>query len=112
MEILFENPKLRELIMDMRKLVQKYGPQVAKQVQQRVAEMLASRNMLILSRLPNGLHPLKKPRKGQFAVDLGPAWRLVFKPANNPLPRRPDGAVIWERIDKIEILEITDYHNE
>ncbi len=112
MEIIFEDPRLRDLIMDMRKLVQKYGPQVAKQIQTRVAEILASRNMLILSQLPNGLHPLKHARKGQFALDLGPACRLIFEPANTPLPRRPDGTIVWERVDTVRIIEITDYHNE
>jgi len=112
MEILFKDPSMQELIMDERKLVHKYGPQVAKQVIQRVAEILACFHLLMLKELPNGLHPLRHNRKGQFAVDLGPAFRLVFEPANQPLPRRPDGMVFWERITIIRILEIIDYHNE
>ncbi len=112
MEVIFKDPKIKELILNESKLVQKYGPQVAKQVYQRMAEILASLHFLMLKELPNGLHPLKRERKGQFALDLGPAYRLIIEPANNPLPRRPDGMVIFERITVIRIIEITDYHNE
>jgi proteic killer suppression protein len=112
MEIIFQDKKMQELIMDKSKLVQKYGPQVAKQIHQRVAEILACDHLAILKQIPNGLHPLKLGRKGQFAVDLGPAYRLIFEPAKNPLPRRPDGTIVWERVDIVRILEITDYHDE
>ena len=112
MEIVFKDLDLKELIMDERKLVHKFGPQVAKAVRQRVAEILACLHLAMLKELPCGLHPLKHKRKGQFAVDLGPAYRLVFEPANQPLPRRPDGMVIWDRITIVRILEIVDYHDE
>lgn len=112
MEVLFKNDKLKELIMDQRKLAIEYGPQVAKQVWQRMAEIGACYHLLMLKELPNGLHPLKHSRKGQFAVDVGSAFRLVFEPANKPLPRRSDGMVIWERITIVRILEIVDYHDE
>jgi proteic killer suppression protein len=112
MLVVFKDDTLRDIIMDERKLIHKFGPQVAKQVLQRMAEILACYNLEMLKELPNGLHPLKGQRKGQFALDLGPAYRLVFEPANNPLPRRPDGMVIWKKIDVVRILEIIDYHNE
>ena len=112
MEIVFKEPSLQELIMDERKLVHKYGPQVAKVVLQRVAEILACFHLLMLKEVHPGLHPLKRERKGQFAMDLGPAFRLIFEPANQPLPRRPDGTVIWDRIDRVRIIEIVDYHDE
>jgi proteic killer suppression protein len=112
MEVIFKDPHIEELIRDQRMLVQKYGAFVAKQVQQRVAEILACYHLLMLKELPNGLHPLKRKRKGQFAVDLGHAYRLVFEPANQPISRRPDGTIIWERVNMIRILEIVDYHDE
>lgn len=112
MEIIFINPELKALIMDERKLTKKYGSQVAKAVYQRVPEILACLHLEMLKELPCGLHPLKHKRKGQFAVDLGPAFRLVFEPAQYPLPRRPDGTIIWNKVTVVRITEIVDYHDE
>jgi plasmid maintenance system killer protein len=112
MEIYFKDPVLQEFILDKSKLTQKYGPNVAKATWQRVAEILACVHLEMLHQIPCGLHPLKRKRKGQFAVDLGPAFRLVFEPAQFPLPRRPDGAIIWEKVTEIRLLEIVDYHDE
>jgi len=36
--------------------------------------------------------------------------RLVFEPADDPVPRRPDGGLDWERVTSVMIWEIGDYH--
>ncbi len=114
MEIVFKDPDLHQMIENQSdsKLVRRYGPNVAKMVNQRIAEILACYHLAMLKEVHPGLHPLKHKRRGQFAVDLGPAFRLVFEPATITTSKRPDGTFIWERVDRIRILEIIDYHDE
>jgi len=35
---------------------------------------------------------------------------LVFEPATDPLPLTPDGALDWQCVTAIRILEVIDYH--
>ena len=56
-------------------------------------------------------HPLKGDRLGQFALDLAGGWRLVFAPAHDPCPTRPDGSIEWSEITIISIEFIGDYHD-
>jgi plasmid maintenance system killer protein len=112
MDIEYKSPLSEAYILDKSKLTQKYGPNIAKAVWQRVAEIAACDHLEMLKKIPCGLHPLKRDRKGQFAVDLGHAFRLVFTPVHNPLPRRPDGTIIWIKVTAIRIIEIIDYHDE
>jgi len=55
-------------------------------------------------------HELTADRKGQISVDLQHPYRLLFIPANVPLPRKPDGGLDWSAVTEIEIIEITDTH--
>ena len=43
-------------------------------------------------------------------MDLEHPYRLLFVPADNPIPKREDGGLDWDRIKEIEIIEITDTH--
>ena len=47
---------------------------------------------------------------GQLSVDLEHPYRLLFIPANNPIPVTQDGGLDWANITEIEIIEITDTH--
>ena len=53
----------------------------------------------------------KQFRLGQFALDLAGGWRLVFAPAHDPCPTRPDGSIEWSEITIISIEFIGDYHD-
>ena len=56
-------------------------------------------------------HPLKGDRLGEFALDLAGGWRLVFAPAHDPCPTRPDGGIEWSQVTIICIEYIGDYHD-
>jgi proteic killer suppression protein len=56
-------------------------------------------------------HPLKGDRLGQFAVSLDGGWRLVFVPANDPIPRHDDESVDWSQVTIVSIEQIVDYHD-
>lgn len=76
----------------------------------RVALLSSAGTLADLTHTPGRLHPLKGDRAGQFALDLWGSFRLVFEPANVPLPKLPDGGLDRTRVTKIRILEVVDYH--
>jgi proteic killer suppression protein len=49
-------------------------------------------------------------RAGQFALDLAAGWRLVFAPADEPIPRRADASIDWPTVTIVCIEFIGDYH--
>lgn len=60
--------------------------------------------------LPGRCHQLKGNRAEQFAIDLDGLHRLIFEPANTPVPRKPDGGIDWTLVTAIEIVGVEDYH--
>ena len=55
-------------------------------------------------------HQLTAYLSGLFAVDLVHPDRLAFRPANEPLPLKPDGGIDLARVTEIEVVGIGDYH--
>ncbi|MFP4441147.1 MAG: hypothetical protein ACLFVO_28250 [Chloroflexaceae bacterium] len=43
-------------------------------------------------------------------MDLDHPYRLLFVPANDPIPRKDDGGLDWASITAIEIIEVEDTH--
>lgn len=54
-------------------------------------------------------HPLKGSKKDQFSISLDGGYRLVFK-ALEPIPKAEDGSTDWQKVKKINIIFIGDYH--
>jgi len=59
---------------------------------------------------PARCHPLQGDRAGEFAVDVHQPYRLIFEPANDPIPKKEDGSIDLKKITRIRILEVEDYH--
>ncbi|MBI5098423.1 MAG: killer suppression protein [Nitrospirae bacterium] len=55
-------------------------------------------------------HELKGNRKGQLSVDLDHPYRLIFEPANNPIPEKSDGGLEWNNVTKVRIIGMEDTH--
>lgn len=34
----------------------------------------------------------------------------IFRPAEDPIPRKPDGGLNWAKVKSIIVLEVVDYH--
>ena len=49
-------------------------------------------------------------RRGQYALDLRGAYRLVFVPDHDPIPNLPGGGVDEALVTKVLITEVVDYH--
>ena len=84
---------------------------MARKLQQRLMELKAAPCLDDISKVPPPrCHPLSGDRDGQLSVDLEHPYRLLFIPANDPIPVTQDGGLDWTKVTEIEIIEITDTH--
>lgn len=89
-----------------------FGSREGDMVIRRLAELSAAESLQDIKNLPTlRCHELKGKRKGQLACDVTHPLRIVFRPANEPVPRLSDGGLDWSRVTAIEVLEIVDYHD-
>lgn len=111
MNIIFDSQKFQKECNDFKLLQRRYGPEMAKKIRQRLDDFHAAPNLKTVFSLPgHRCHELKGDRKGQLSVDLVHPYRLIFKPANNPVPLKPDGGYEYEKITSVSIIEIADTH--
>ena len=59
---------------------------------------------------PGKFHPLSADKAGAWAASLSANWRLVFEPADNPLPTLPDGGLDIRSVRSVRIVRVEDYH--
>jgi plasmid maintenance system killer protein len=110
-DILFQDRKLEKACNNQSLLIRKYGPVCAKLLRRRLDEFRAADNLEVLRSLPQvRCHELKGNREGTLAVDLDHPYRLIFEPANNPIPRKSDGGLDWTKVTAIRVLTVEDYH--
>lgn len=111
MVIYFHTSKLQKLCNTEREATKKFGSPSTKKLMQRLQELDAAECLADIARVrPPRCHQLTGGRNGQLSVDLQHPYRLLFIPANNPLPRTADGGLDWEQVTEIEIIEIADTH--
>jgi len=115
MDILFKKQKDRIISNDESKLKLKYkgNPRRSKLIRARFDELADVDNLAAMRFLPQAYcHELKGNRAGQLAVKLDQGYRMVFEPADNPVPKKKDGGLDWDRVTAIRILELSeDYHD-
>ena len=77
---------------------------------ERLKQMRDAPSLEELRFAPGAWHELVGDRKGQLACSLLKRVRLIFVPANDPLPVKLDGGLDWSEITAVMNLEIVDYH--
>lgn len=110
MEVRFANARLHSLCNSQSKLRGEYGPRMAALIQQRLLDLSAAEPLSQMRLLPGRCHELKGNLAGRLALDLVHPKRLVFRPAHDPVPKKPDGGLDWNSVTEIEIVGIGDYH--
>lgn len=111
MDICFRNSKLEKEFNDERALRAHRGERQAKLIMRRLSEMKAAECLAVLRTLPgNRCHELTGNLKGQLSVDLDGPYRLIFEPANDPIPVLPSGGLDWDKTTKVIILGVLDTH--
>jgi plasmid maintenance system killer protein len=80
-------------------------------MRRRLNSLHAAPTLADLEGVPGRCHALGGDRIGQFAMTLWGPYRLVFVPAGAP-SNLPDGGTDRESVTAIEIVEVTNYHDD
>ncbi|MGA2602191.1 MAG: hypothetical protein ABSH09_34935 [Bryobacteraceae bacterium] len=59
---------------------------------------------------PGRCHELKGDRDGQLSIDLDGPYRLLFAPAHNPPPKKPDGGLDWKQVTAVVLAGLVNTH--
>ena len=111
MVIYFKTKRLQKICSIANESIKKLGSKMARKLQQRLMELKAASCLADISKVPSPrCHPLSGDRGGQLSVDLEHPYRLLFIPANDPIPVKQDGGLDWAKVTEIEIVEIVDTH--
>jgi len=77
----------------------------------RLNEMKAADTLADLMKLPQAnCHLLHGDLRGQWSVDLAFPYRLLFVPADEPLPLKRDGSVDPAEVTAVMVLGVEDTH--
>lgn len=109
MERRFLDKKVRNLCESAGIAERKLGAISARKLRNRLADLEAAANVAELT--AGRPHPLGGDRAGQFSLELAGGHRIVFSPANDPVPLTADGAISWSQVTIIQIEFIGDYHD-
>jgi proteic killer suppression protein len=60
--------------------------------------------------VPGRCHEVVGNRAGQLSLDLDHPYRLIFEPANDPIPRKDDGGLDWTKVTAVIIIGVEDTH--
>ena len=106
MELAFKNKKIRQLCENEEKAKLSYGVEVAKKLQNRLADLSAAFSVEAL--------PVGKPREinenpSCFTVDLCNGYGIFFYPNHPKNPVLKTGKVDWSKVRRIKIFEIKNY---
>jgi proteic killer suppression protein len=92
-------------------LVRTYGSRRAGLIRRRLDELRAASSLQDIRYLPQArCHELKGSKEGELSVDLDHPYRLLFRPANEPIPQKADGGLDWANVTAIEIIGVEDTH--
>jgi toxin HigB-1 len=113
MDIDFSSRSLQRACNSERELIRRWGKDRGYTIGRRLQQLAAADNLLVLSAVrPAKFHALKGKRAGQFAVDGDYPYRIVFEPNGKVSPAKLDGGPDLQRITKIRIIEVVDYHGD
>lgn len=111
MNITFATSKFKKQCNSHALLIRKYGQLRAKRIRIRLDDLRAARTLEDMRPpMPGRCHELKGDRAGQLSLDLDHPYRLIFEPANDPIPRKEDGGLDWTKITAVVIIGVEDTH--
>ncbi len=110
MDIVFKNNKFQEECINQRLLEKKHGQKRAKCIRRRLDDLRAAEVLENMRSLPGRCHELLHNRSGQLSLDLDHPYRLIFEPADEPIPTKSDGGIDWTKVTAVRILGVEDTH--
>jgi len=113
MILTYKPKKLGKSVANLPAIKKNFGT-MAKDVNIRINELTHATSLEDMRFLPKAnCHELSQNLEGHLAVDVSVNHRIIFKPANNPIPLKTDGGLDWTRVTEITIIEIAfDYHKK
>ncbi len=112
MIITFADRNLRKYANNNKLAIKKMGAKRAKLYQKRLDDIATAESFADFEFLPGRFHQLTGNLKDKWVCDLDHPYRLIFEPAEVPIPKDEDGKQILIEIKSLEIIEITDYHKK
>jgi proteic killer suppression protein len=109
-EVDAEGKQLAKVCSDATFMTRKLGTTRAAVLQRRLKQLNAATCLEDLRNTPGRCHELTADRAGQLSVDLDGPYRLFFRPAEAPAPKKPDGGLDWEAVTGVTVVEIADPH--
>ncbi|CCI06891.1 type II toxin-antitoxin system RelE/ParE family toxin [Microcystis aeruginosa] len=111
MDIVFKEKKFENECNSQRLLKKQYGEKMAKKIRQRLDDLKAVIVLEEMRSLPGRCHELLHNRAGQLSLDLVHPLRLIFEPADIPIPQKADGGIDWKKVTAVVIIGIDDTHD-
>ena len=110
MDIVFKEHKFEKECNNQRLLEKNQGKDRAKRIRRRLDDLRAAAVLEDMRNIPGRCHELSQNRSGQLSLDLDHPYRLIFEPADEPIPRKEDGGIDWKKITAVRILGVEDTH--
>ncbi|MBF0432566.1 MAG: type II toxin-antitoxin system RelE/ParE family toxin [Fibrobacteria bacterium] len=111
MKILFKTKKLERTLSQQKEMNKAFDKRMVKKLRVNMSLLRASECLDDIPRTPpQRCHELTGRLKGKFAIDLKQPYRLIFTPANIPVPKKSDGGIDLKQVTAVKILEVIDYH--
>jgi plasmid maintenance system killer protein len=110
MDIVFNNRKFEKECNNQRLLEKNHGTDRAKRIRRRLDNLRDANVLKDMRNLPGRCHELLQDRAGQLSLDLDHPYRLIFEPADEPIPTKPDGGIDWNKVTAVRILGVEDTH--
>jgi proteic killer suppression protein len=60
--------------------------------------------------LPGRCHELRGKSPAELSLDLDGPYRLIFEPADDPVPVKDDGGLDWTKVQGVTVLRVEDTH--
>ncbi|HUT52870.1 MAG TPA: killer suppression protein [bacterium] len=112
MIIRYQTAKLLKGCNDKALAVRRWGPECGTLIMLRLAQIKAADNLAMLRMIPQmRCHELKGDRKGRISVDVMHPLRLISVPCQNPVPRKPDGGLDWNKVTELMVTAVEDTHD-
>jgi proteic killer suppression protein len=107
--ISFKTDDLLNLCQQNNIAIKKLGKDATKKLHARLTNLYAAD--VVTDLVAGRPHPLKYKREGQFALNISKRDRLVFISDHEPLLLDTDNKTDWNKVSKIKIIFIGDYHD-
>ncbi|NJO51352.1 MAG: killer suppression protein [Leptolyngbyaceae cyanobacterium RM2_2_4] len=110
MDIVSKSSKFASECNNQRLLEKRHGKDRAKRIKRRLDDLRAADVLDDMRSVPGRCHELLHDRAGQLSLDLDHPYRLIFEPADEPIPTKLDGGLDWTKVTAVRILGVEDTH--